>query len=178
MPPSRTFDRRLAALVNAKAAPALQGGLKGAEKESGSDLTVAEIAAILHFGTKDQAKVGAIPPRPFLNQTMDEHREEFTKLGARLFAATLLRNEGMTLNRALGILGAKVAAEVKKTITAGMKPGNAVRTIRAKGQDKPLIDTGRLLNAITWAVVEGEEDQHHEESGHHENDGKRHEGGT
>ena len=34
MPPSRTFDRRLAALVNAKAAGALQGGLKGVEKES------------------------------------------------------------------------------------------------------------------------------------------------
>ncbi len=34
MPPSRTFDRRLAALVNAKAAAALQGGLKGVEKES------------------------------------------------------------------------------------------------------------------------------------------------
>ncbi len=34
MSPSRTFDRRLAALVNAKAASALQGGLKGVEKES------------------------------------------------------------------------------------------------------------------------------------------------
>ena len=34
MPINRTFDRRLAALVNAKAAHALQGGLKGAEKES------------------------------------------------------------------------------------------------------------------------------------------------
>ncbi len=33
-PPGRTFDRRLAALVNAKAASALQGGLKGVEKES------------------------------------------------------------------------------------------------------------------------------------------------
>jgi glutamate--cysteine ligase len=34
MSASRTFDRRLAALVNAKAASALQGGLKGVEKES------------------------------------------------------------------------------------------------------------------------------------------------
>jgi glutamate--cysteine ligase len=34
MPPSRTFDRRLAALVNARSAAALQGGLKGVEKES------------------------------------------------------------------------------------------------------------------------------------------------
>jgi glutamate--cysteine ligase len=32
--PSRTFDQRLAALVNARAAGALQGGLKGVEKES------------------------------------------------------------------------------------------------------------------------------------------------
>jgi glutamate--cysteine ligase len=34
MPVSRTYDRRLAALVNRQATRALQGGLKGAEKES------------------------------------------------------------------------------------------------------------------------------------------------
>ena len=34
MPPSRTYDRRLAALVNRQASRSLQGGLKGAEKES------------------------------------------------------------------------------------------------------------------------------------------------
>ncbi|HQR48027.1 MAG TPA: glutamate--cysteine ligase [Steroidobacteraceae bacterium] len=34
MAPSRTFDRRLAALVNRQATRALQGGLKGVEKES------------------------------------------------------------------------------------------------------------------------------------------------
>ena len=34
MPPSRTYDRRLAALVNRQATRSLQGGLKGAEKES------------------------------------------------------------------------------------------------------------------------------------------------
>jgi glutamate--cysteine ligase len=34
MPPSLTYDRRLAALVNRQATRSLQGGLKGAEKES------------------------------------------------------------------------------------------------------------------------------------------------
>ena len=34
MPSSRTYDRRLAALVNRRAGAALQGGLKGVEKES------------------------------------------------------------------------------------------------------------------------------------------------
>ena len=34
MPSDRSFDRRLAALVNSRAAAALQGGLKGLEKES------------------------------------------------------------------------------------------------------------------------------------------------
>jgi len=34
MPLDRTFERRLGALVNGRSAPALQGGLKGVEKES------------------------------------------------------------------------------------------------------------------------------------------------
>jgi glutamate--cysteine ligase len=48
MPLDRTFERRLGALVNGRSAPALQGGLKGVEKESLRVTPVGGIATTPH----------------------------------------------------------------------------------------------------------------------------------
>jgi hypothetical protein len=119
---------------------------KGGESADGG-LTLAELATVLHFGTED----GHIPARPFLQITFDEQREELAKFAARLIAAELLGK--ISGEKAAEMIGAKMAAEVRKTITVGSKLApNAPSTIAKKGSSRPLIDTGRLLNAITWAV--------------------------
>lgn len=120
---------------------------KGGAREG--DLTVAEIAAILEYGTKD----GHIPARPFLRHTFDAHREEMEKIGEKLIGQAV--DGKITVDKALGIMGAKLSAEVKKCITSGpgVPPPNAPSTIKAKGSSRPLVDTGRLVNAITWAIV-------------------------
>jgi len=48
MPLDRTYERRLGALVNGRSAPALQGGLKGVEKESLRVTPGGRIATTLH----------------------------------------------------------------------------------------------------------------------------------
>ena len=48
MPVDRNFERRLAGLVNSRAAAALQGGLKGVEKESLRVTPKGRIATTLH----------------------------------------------------------------------------------------------------------------------------------
>jgi hypothetical protein len=124
---------------------------KGADDHGG--LSVAELAAVLHYGTED----GSIPARPFLAMAFDEQREELSKLGGELMSEVL---EGkMDSGRALGLMGAKLAAEAKKVISTGDKlQANSPATVAAKGSSRPLVDTGRLLNAITWAIDKG----HHE----------------
>ena len=57
-----------------------------------------------------------------------------------------------TLPQLLNTLGAKAAADVKNTIRQGIPPPNSPETIRRKGSSRPLIDTGQLINAITWIV--------------------------
>lgn len=115
-----------------------------------SGLTTAELAVILHFGTDE------IPARPFLAAAFDEHREELAKIGKHLLVEVL---EGeVDLSKALDIIGAKLATEAKKKITTGegMPPPNAPSTIKRKGSSRPLVDTGRTLNAITWAQEKGQ----------------------
>jgi glutamate--cysteine ligase len=55
MPLDRTYERRLGALVNGRSAPALQGGLKGVEKESLRVTPEGRIATTPHPGALGSA---------------------------------------------------------------------------------------------------------------------------
>lgn len=142
-----------------------RGGLhqQGPDGRS-AKLTVAEIAAIAEFGTED----GTQPPRSFVRSTFDEMREELVQDSRRLIVAVVLDGT-MTATQALGILGLKLATGIRAKITQGpgVPPPNAPSTLRrklAKGLwnrkgkaaslgPRTLVDTGRLVGAISWAVV-------------------------
>lgn len=125
-----------------------QGGLH----VPGGQLTVAEIAAVNEFGTSD----GRIPERSFIRSTFDKMREELERDAGKLVALVL--DGAMTAQGALGVLGAKLAAEMKKTVTVGegVAPANAPSTVRRKGSARTLVDTGRMVGAITWVIFRGE----------------------
>jgi len=112
----------------------------------GADLTVAEIAAVNEFGTED----GHIPARSFLRSSFDANREANVRLFDKLLGAVL--DGKMPIDQALGLLGLKMSSDVKKKIASDVPPPNAQRTIEQKGSARTLVDTGRMLNAVTWAV--------------------------
>lgn len=120
--------------------PALDGGA-----------SLAEIAAVQEFGSSD----GRIPARPFLRTTFDGRKG---LLRAAVSAALRRAIDGTLPLTAEGILGAAgdaLAGAVRETISAGIGPANAPSTLRRKRGSTPLIDTGRLLAAITVRVVAG-----------------------
>lgn len=124
----------------------------GGAVEPGGDLTLIEIAAIHEFGSE----AAGIRERSFIRATVDQKRDEIVQLQARVARQFLA--EKITLEQALGIIGAWLAAEIKKTIveqrTAGPEDqANAPSTIAAKGSSTPLVDTGRLMNSINWQVL-------------------------
>lgn len=108
-------------------------------------VSLAEIAAYHEFGT------ATIPERSFLRSTFYGHAADgLAKMCATLSKAIL---EGkMDETRALGLLGLWAVSEVRKTIRAGIEPELAPATIAAKGSSLPLVDTGQLINSITWVV--------------------------
>jgi hypothetical protein len=122
---------------------------KGGLHVLGGDLTAAEIAAVLEFGTED----GSIPARPVVRSTFDEKRNELIEMGKKLMTAVI--DGKMSIKAALDILGLSLVTAMKLKITSGpgVPPPNAQSTIRAKGSSRPWVDTGRLLNSFTWSVV-------------------------
>lgn len=148
-----------------------RGGLhqQGPDGKS-SPLTVAEIAVVNEFGTED----GKIPARSFLRSSFDESQDELTALSAKLIAAVVLDGK-MDAIRALNLLGMKFASIVRNKVVGGdqVPPPNAPSTTRrkeAKGKwnkrgkaqaagagVRTLVDTGRMVGAIAWAVVIGDD---------------------
>lgn len=219
-------DRGWRALL--KAVEALSGGsfvkvgvladdAKGGMHEIGpdgkaADLTVAEIAAVLEFGTEDHH----IPERSFVRSTFDEQRDELFKTAIKCCGGIL--DGKLSVGQSLNIMGAQLSTAIKNKITTGqgVPPPNAPSTAIAKAMKgktarffqpkkarhigdsladvgatqfveglgghgrggrkavgaarslgdafaqigaiasvRTLVDTGRLLGAVTWSVVMG-----------------------
>lgn len=130
---------------------------KGGLHVPGADLTVAEIAVVNEFGTEDKR----IPERSFVRSTFDDKREELVALGAKLIGGVLDGKLG-TL-KALNVMGSTLATAMKRKITdgEGIPPPNAPSVLerkqsKGKGLVRTLVDTGRLLGAITWRAIVGD----------------------
>jgi hypothetical protein len=143
----RALRARLSGLDRARVKVGIIGA-QASEEHAETGATNAEIGAAHEFGT------ATIPERSWLRSTFRDQRkrEQLRRLQARLLRDIM--NGKITVEQAMGLLGAWGMGAVKATITrdghfAPLKPA----TIARKGSSKPLIDTGQIVGAITWAVV-------------------------
>jgi hypothetical protein len=128
------------------------GVLQGSGKASTGNLTMIHLAAIHEFGSPSSG----IPERSFIRRTFNDRsvQADLSQLFVKLATAIVTKN--ITNKQYLNAVGAWGTATIKKTITqgAGVPPPLAPATIERKGSSRPLVDKGRLLNAITWQIVE------------------------
>jgi hypothetical protein len=118
----------------------------GADYEGGA--SVAEVAAYNELGSSDT------PARPFMRQSFEKHEAEL-KAACEQVNRTLA--SGGTVQEALGRLGVIAKALVQEEIVEGSFEPNAPSTIKKKGSDKPLIDTGTMRQSVTYVVREAGE---------------------
>ena len=91
-----------------------------------------------------------IPERSFLRSTLNENKDKATKLLIRELKGDI--SQGDFSGRAFAIVGENLSGEVKRKIQSGIEPALDPETVRRKGSSKPLIDTGNLLQSITYEV--------------------------
>lgn len=135
----------------------LLGGAK--DRRPGEPVGNVELGVIHEFG----APAEKIPERSFLRRSFDAHKPEYLELLKKL--AHGVYGGKLTLDRALGLVGAKVSSDVKATVTQGepIPPPNSPRTLARKeakssgaaGPVRTLVDTGRMIGSIAWLVVMG-----------------------
>lgn len=131
-------------------------GAGGNMKAGDGDITMIELAAIHEFGSP----AAGIPERSFIRSTFerDTVQKQLTALSGRLAKAVV--DDRMQWDQALGMIGSWAVGQIKSTIKNRLTTGpddqaNRPSTIAKKGSSLPLVDTGRLINAITWLVSDG-----------------------
>ena len=133
----------------------VKAGLLGkANKQRKDGISNVQLGVIHEFGTS------TIPARPFISTAFKQHRAEYRALLERLGKGVY--SGKLEYVRALGIVGQKMAADMKNYVTqgAGVPPPNAPSTLArkaAKGNNgeppRTLVDTGAMVGSITYEVV-------------------------
>lgn len=106
---------------------------------------VALIGAIQNWGAPSRG----IPPRPFFSNMIAKKSPEW---GPAI--GQLLVDNGYDALRTLQLAGEDVAGQLRQSIIDTNEPPLAESTIKRKGFDKPLVDTGHMLNSVGYEVKE------------------------
>lgn len=141
------FRSALRDAVSKAAGGAVRVGILGTQKypakDGKGDVSVAQAAYWNEYGT------ATIPARPFFRNTIAEKQDEWADN-----AASILQHADGDVGRALALIGEDVKDDIVETIQNFGEPENAPSTVKKKGFNKPLIDTGDLWLAIQSEVVE------------------------
>lgn len=133
-PEGRKFMKSLQELGDMEVFVGLQSDQK---YEDGTRMV--DVAAYNEFGTS------TIPARPFFKQSYENHRSELQKVCSQ--AAKSVINGGPA-SKALDMIGSFTTGLVQEEIVNGNFVPNAPSTIKRKGSDRPLIDTGKMRQGI------------------------------
>lgn len=88
-----------------------------------------------------------VPARPFFRTMLDQKAREW---GVQ--AGKVLKGADYDAKVALGRMGELIKGELQGSIRDFTNPPDAPSTIRRKGFDKTLIDTGVMLNSVDYEV--------------------------
>ena len=113
---------------------------RGKGSHEGTDML--DIAVYNHFGT------ATIPARPFVSDCAEKNAGQIQEAQKRL--AYRVYQGGLSADGALAELGAWYVNVQKGHILHGGWTPNAPATVKRKGSNKPLVDTGQLVNTVDW----------------------------
>ena len=115
----------------------------GKDKDTGADLI--DIATWNEYGTS------RIPQRPFMRTAEKQNGEQWLSL-AEGVAEKIIEGK-FAEEQGLEIIGNRMVGDIQKVIgDRSLLAPNAPSTIKRKGSDAPLIDSGNLRQSISFEV--------------------------
>jgi len=128
-------------MANDLKAGTLKVGFMGGVYENGE--TVPEVAAKNEFGDP----LNHQPPRPFFRRMIAQEKNTW-----HLKVSKLAKTQNYDAKKILGIMGEEIRGALMQSINDLTDPALSKRTILEKGFDKPLIDSGKMVNSVTYEI--------------------------
>lgn len=118
-------------------------GFQAGQDTEEDGIDVAGIAILNELGTS------STPARPFMRKSVDENSSKIKSM-----CATQLKRlvHGATARDVLEKIGVFQKGLIQQKIVNGTFEPNAPSTIRKKGSSRPLIDTGRMRQSVSYIV--------------------------
>ena len=132
----RRIQRELQRLNNR----ATTAGVHEEDAASSDDVDNVEKAYLNEFG------VGNRPTRSFLRATHDEKKNAWHRASVEAVRDVI---RGLSSSeRVLDRVGSLAAGDIKEAVVDFSNPPNALMTVRLKGKDDPLVDSGEMRDSI------------------------------
>lgn len=152
--------RALQHLIDDISNTVIQGGIEDDGYRTRGGLSVVDYGMINELGERPKAwKTGGrkpIPSRSFLRATLVIHKDKYKTRIERILQGALSKvgkGGSYDVDQAFERLGAEYVEDVRARIRAGIAPPNRPATIKRKKSSIPLIETGRLLKAISYTMI-------------------------
>ncbi len=143
----KKFFRELKKLSEKQVRVGLKRGKKGKNHDgSPSQTNLVDIALYNELGTS------TIPSRPFLAQTATIRKREIIDLAVSHATNVVLGKQ--TAQKAFREIGKSTKKAIQDQIDQGQFVPNAPSTIKKKGHDHPLVDTGTMKKSISYTVCQ------------------------
>jgi hypothetical protein len=138
-------------------------GLQHTPSFEGPAVDMADLARKLSNGTGPQTwktnrggkvqehYVSGIPARPFLDDGIEAGTDAINNRIKKYYKKNI--EDGKKSTSDLHAIAVTAIGEIRKWVISGADyVPNSPTTIEGKGSDRPLIDTGQLLNSITYVI--------------------------
>ncbi len=128
----------------------MAGWIHQGQLHADTKLTMAQLAEVMEYGAITGKKTH-IPPRPMLRMTARLKSKDWIKQAGELSKEVLSgKLKGASAYETLGML---IADDIKGVMnTSSLFTPNAPSTVKRKGKNTPLIDTGELRDAVDYKV--------------------------
>jgi hypothetical protein len=93
-----------------------------------------------------------IPERSFIRGAIDKYGKDIGDFSENLIIRYI--DGKITFDACMNTIGEYVVGKIQRYMVDLRTPPNAESTIEQKGSSNPLIDTGQLLDSVSYKVVE------------------------
>lgn len=127
--------------------------LKGALDKAKKSDTYVEVGLfepdLAQIGYYNEYGTAAAPPRPFVKASVELNQGKYEAMMAKTVSKIIKGGSGLDLES----LGNEASEDMSHYATNLKEPANAPSTIKRKGFDNPLIDTGAMVDSIAYKVA-------------------------
>ena len=108
-------------------------------------------ASYVDIATWNEYGTGHIPSRPFIRISADTNKAAWGRLAQQCVNNVI---DGDNPRDAAQVVGHRMVEDIRKVFGSSMLKANAPSTVKKKGRNEPLVDSGEMRRRVNFRIKE------------------------